>query len=116
MYSLPSLVNLYGIKMGPKADYEGAQMVANALRDCIPPNIPLPFTGILKTSFTKGKRKTVKAVLEMFDGKHDTVQITTWSGITRSWSLQWIITKAGGGSFNWEDNRWVRIDLDTLLT
>ncbi|WP_068966006.1 hypothetical protein [Desulfosporosinus sp. BG] len=110
MYSLPHLANLYGIKIGSKADHEGARMVANALRDCIPPNIPLPFTGILKTTFTKGKRKTVKAVLEMFDGKHDTIQVTTWGLSTGAWSLQWILTKAGGSSFNWDGGKWIRID------
>ena len=117
MYSLPGLSNLYGIKIGPKVSLEASQMVVNALRDCIPPNMPLPFSSILKTDFIKGnKRKTVKAVLEMFDGKRDTIQISTWSHAPQAWNLRWIPTKASGSSFNWEKSKWVRIlDLEEFL-
>jgi len=109
VYSHPSLTCLYGTKIGSKAVYEDAQIVARALRDCIPQNIPLPFSSILKTTSSKGKKKSIKAVLEMFDGKHDTIKVSTW-GYLNSWSLQWILTKDSGSSFNWDGNKWIRID------
>ncbi len=112
MYSLPEPVPLMGIKINPKANLEAAQMVAKALRDCIPPTIPLPFSGIQEAKFLKRKRMTAKAVLEMFDGKRDSIQISLWTDLPGAWSLQWLDIN---GSFMWEEDKWVRIDFEKLL-
>jgi hypothetical protein len=89
----------------PSAATPAAQMVLDCLTACLPPGVSLSFRRIVRARFEgSGRRKRSVADVEMFDGRHATVEV--WQYAPGAWAHRW--PTMDGGAAYWDGSAWRR--------
>ncbi len=83
-----------------------AEFVMDAMRDCLPDDVPLSFSLKSARWSGTGTRRRAVALVEMFDGLPASLEVWSWlsgDGCAHRW------TEMPGGDATYEDGQWVRV-------